>query len=68
MQLFTDVDQDDLANNENRQYRLEFTELENRIQVEVKDANNTLSTDEDGDAFGTALAEQLRDVLAKELD
>ena len=68
MQLFTDVDEANLATNQNRQYRLEFTEQENRIFIEVKDAKNSSATDEDGDTYSTALAEQLRNILADKLD
>ncbi len=70
MQLFTEVDETDLANDKSRQYRLEFTELEQqaRIRVVVKDARGTQTTDEDGITSGTALAEQLRDLLADRLE
>ena len=70
MQLFTGVDETDLANDKSRQYRLEFTELEQqaRIRVVVKDARATQTTDEDGVTSGTALAEQLRDLLADRLE
>jgi len=70
MQLFTDVDEDNLAANKNRQYRLEFSDVNGRIQIEVKDARNTQDTDDegDGDVYSTALAEQLRDILAKKLE
>jgi len=68
MQLFTGKDEENIASNKNRQYRLEFTDLKGRIQIEVKDAKDTLYTDEDGDVDSTALAEQLRNVLAKKLE
>lgn len=70
MQLFTDGDETDLANDKSRQYRLEFTELaqQARIRIEVKDAKDTQVTDEDGDTSGTALAEQLRNLLAERLE
>ena len=68
MQLFSSADDKDLASNKSRHYRLEFTDLVGVIQIEVKDARNTQTTDDDGDVYGTALAEQLRDVLVKKLE
>lgn len=68
MQLFTDSDNKNLAADKSRQYRLEFTDLGGSIQIEVKDARNSQATDEDGDVYSTALAEQLRDILAKNLE
>ena len=68
MQLFTSVDEKDLAANKRRQYRLEFSEMSDRIQIEVQDASQSEETDEDGDVSGTSLAEQLRDLLARNLD
>lgn len=70
MQLFTDGDETDLANDKSRQYRLEFTELaqQARIRIEVKDAKDTQVTDENGDTSGTALAEQIRNLLADRLE
>ena len=67
MSLFT-TDEKDLATAKSRQYRLEFTEAGERIRIDVKDANQTKETDEDGDVTGTALAEQVRDILARNLD
>ena len=68
MQLFTDTDETDLASNTARQYRLEFADLKGRIQIEVKDARDSGKSDEDGDVSGTALAEQLRNILIKNLE
>ncbi|NOQ90837.1 MAG: outer membrane protein assembly factor BamC [Gammaproteobacteria bacterium] len=67
MQMFTGSDED-IAKNQSRQYRLELTDLKGFIQIEVKDARNSQTTDDDGDAYGTALAEQLRDVLVEHLE
>jgi len=67
MQLFT-TDKKDLASSKTRQYRLEFTEAGDRIQIDVIDANQTRDVDEDGDVTGTALAAQVRDILARNLD
>jgi len=53
---------------QSRQYRLEFTDQNGFIQIEVKDARNSQATDDDGDVYGTALAEQLRDLLAEHLE
>lgn len=68
MQLFTETDETDLASNTTRQYRLEFTNVKGRIQIEVKDARDSHGSDEDGNVGGTALAEQLRNILAKNLE
>ena len=68
MNLFTDSDEKNLAANESRQYRLEFTDLGGMIQIEVKDAGDSHTTDDDGDVYSTALAEQLRDILAGHLE
>ena len=72
MQLFTDTDETDISSNISRQYRLEFTDVKGRIQIEVKDARNSQVSDPgegaDGDVSGTALAGQLRDLLAKNLE
>jgi len=68
MQLFTDVDEKSLATNTSRHYRLEFSEVSGRIQIEVKDARDSQTTDDDGDVYSTALAEQLRNVLVEKLE
>lgn len=69
MQMFTGSDDEDLAEQKSRQYLLEFTDLNGFIQIEVKDGiNSSQSTDDDGDVYSTALAEQLRDLLAKHLE
>ncbi len=69
MQMFTGSDDEDLAQQKSRQYLLEFTDLNGFIQIEVKDGINlSQSTDDDGDVYSTALAEQLRDLLAKHLE
>lgn len=68
MQLFTGSDEEDIAADEKRQYRLEFTDLGGFIQIEVKDARDSQQTDEDGAVYSTALAEQLRDILVENLE
>lgn len=70
MQLFTDVDETNIASDKSRKYRLKFTELEQeaRISIEVKDVKGTQTIDEEGDTSGTALAEQLRNLLADRLE
>jgi outer membrane protein assembly factor BamC len=68
MQLFTKSDSTNILKNKNRQYRLEFTDLDGYIQIEVKDANNSQTEDDDGDVYGTALAEQIRNALANKLE
>ncbi len=68
MRLFTDTDEAKLSTSKSRRYRLEFSDLNGRIQIEVKDARDTQTTDEDGDVSGTALAEQLRNALVEKLE
>lgn len=68
MQLLTDVDEKSLATNTSRHYRLEFSEVSGRIQIEVKDARDSQTTDDDGDVYSTALAEQLRNALVEKLE
>ncbi len=57
-----------IASNKTRQYRLEFSDVKGRIRIEVKDARDSKVTDEDGEVSSTALAEQLRNLLAKNLE
>ena len=69
MQLFTGSDDDkELASDKKRQYRLEFSDLGGLVQIVVKDARDSQQTDDDGDVYSTALAEQLRDVLVENLE
>lgn len=68
MQLFTDVDEKNIKSDTSRHYRLDFTNLKGRVQVDVKDTENTKNIDEDGDVTGTALAEQLRNLLIENLE
>ena len=68
MQLFAGTNQKSLASDKNRQYRLEFTDLNGRIKVEVKDPKDSQTSDDDGDVTGTALAEQLRNLLVEKLE
>ena len=69
MQLFTGSDDNEaVAKDDKNQYRLEFSDLGGRIQIVVKDARGSQQTDEDGDVYSTAKAEQLRDVLVNNLE
>lgn len=68
MKWFSGSGDKNSAENLNRQYHLELTELADRVQIEVKDAKATQTTNDDGDVQGTALAEQLRDILATQLE
>jgi outer membrane protein assembly factor BamC len=68
MQLFSGGDKKDLAADTSRHYRLEFTDANGRVQIQVKDADDTKNVDEDGNVSGTALAEQLRKLLAEKLE
>lgn len=67
MQLFTGNDEDPAAN-KNRQYRLVFSDVNGRIQIEVKDVKDSLSTNEDGDVRSTARVEQIRNMLVESLE
>ena len=68
MNIFSGKDGDDAAAQTSRQYRLLFTDLEGSIKVEVSDARNSSDTDESGDEYGTALAEQIRNRLVRKLE
>ena len=68
MQLFTGSSDEDISDKSSRQYRLEFREVEGRIRISVLDEADTINTDEEGNVSGTALGEQLRDLLAKNLE
>ena len=68
MQWFSGSGDKNSSENINRQYHLALTELTGQVQIEVKDADATQTTNEDGDVQGTALAEQLRNILAAKLE
>lgn len=68
MQLFTGDSSKDLNTDKSRQYRLEFTDTDGRVQIQVIDAWGAQAVDDDGDVYGTALAEQLRNLLAEKLE
>ncbi len=68
MQLLTGSDSEDPAANSSRHYRLEYTDLKGRIQIEVIDDDYSRSTDDDDDVYSSALTEQLRDILIKKLE
>lgn len=68
MRLFTGDAEKDFSTDKTRHYRLEFSEINGRIQIQVVDARESQATDEDGDISGTALAEQLRNILAEKLE
>ena len=61
-------DSGDASTKTSRKYRLLFTDLDGSIKVEVSDARNSAATDDDGDEYGTALAEQIRNRLVKKLE
>ena len=61
-------DSGDASTKTSRKYRLLFTDLDGSITVEVSDARNSAATDDDGDEYGTALAEQIRNRLVKKLE
>jgi len=64
MQLFEEANQSASS----MPYQLEFTAQGDHIQIEVKDAGNSQTVDEDGAVSGTAVVEQLRDALVKNLE
>ncbi|MBL4712698.1 MAG: outer membrane protein assembly factor BamC [Gammaproteobacteria bacterium] len=68
MQLFSSSDEKGSSTNKQNAYRLEFTDVDGRIQIDVKDAADTRNVDEDEAVNGTALAEQLRDILVGKLE
>ncbi len=68
MQILTGADEKTLATDKSRHYRLEFSDVMGRIQIEVKDARDSQTTDDDGDVYSTALAEQLRNILVEKLE
>lgn len=61
-------DSGDASEKTSRHYRLLFTNLEASIMIEVSDARNSGTTDDDGDVYGTALAEQIRNRLVQKLE
>ncbi len=63
MKLFEDAGQPD-----NIQYRLLFSEDDGKIKIEVRDKSDRVDTDEDGFTSGSAVIEQIRDALARELE
>jgi len=68
MQLLTGSDDDEAVSKSAGKYRLEFREADGRVQVVVMDAGNNRSTDEDGDVYGSARTEQLRNILIKYME
>ncbi len=65
VQLFKDASQSASS----MAYQLVFTELDGRrIQIEVKEAGDSQTSSDDGDVSGSAVVEQLRDALAKNLE
>ena len=68
MQLFKGDTDKDLKTDKSRHYRLEFTDTDGGVQIAVKDEGNTQRIDDDGNVYGTALAEQLRNLLAEKLE
>lgn len=67
MQLLTGKG-DDSVDGENRQYRLVLSNLGDSVQILVKDAQNSQTTDDDGSTHSTALTEQLRNLLVEYLE
>jgi outer membrane protein assembly factor BamC len=68
MQLFSDKSGKDAATDINRQFRLEFTDLNGSVQIVVKDAKDSQSTDEQGNVGSTVRVEQIRNALVENLE
>jgi outer membrane protein assembly factor BamC len=68
MQLLTGSDEKAAAADKSRKYRLEFTDMDGRIQIEVKDIEDSITTDEEGVVRSTARVEQLRNMLVENLE
>ena len=68
MQMFTGSDKEDISKLAGRQYHLKFSEMDERVQIEVIDAAYSQTTDDDNDVYSSALAEQLRDLLVEHLE
>ena len=68
MQLFTGDNDKKIADGEGRQYQLVLSTEDDFVKIEVKDAADSQTLDDDGDTGGTALAEQLRNLLVKRLE
>jgi len=64
MQLFEEANQSASS----MAYQLVFTELGGHIQIKVKEAGDSQTSSEDGDVSGSAVVEQLRDALVKNLE
>lgn len=64
MQLFNEANQSASS----MAYQLVFAELDGRIQIEVKEAGDSQTSSDDGDVSGSAVVEQLRDALVKNLE
>ena len=62
------ADSGDAGEQISRQYRLLFTDLDGVIEINVSDARNSATTDDDGDVYGTVLAEQIRNRLVIKLE
>lgn len=70
MRLFSgDSDSGEMiADGEGRQYQLVLSIEDDFVKIEVKDAGDSQTLDDDGDTGGTVLAEQLRNLLVKRLE
>jgi len=65
MQLFEEANQSASS----MAYQLVFAKLDgDRIQIEVKEAGDSQASSDDGDVSGSAVVEQLRDALMKNLE
>ncbi len=69
MQLFSSDKKSGVAD-KNHQFKLLLTAQKEKgdVRIEVLGANGNTQKDEDGDVSGSALAEQIRDLLAKKLE
>ncbi len=68
MQLFSDSADEGDAGKQRQQYHITFSQIDKRVKVVIKDAENTQYIDEDGYVSGTSRAEQLRDILIRYME
>jgi outer membrane protein assembly factor BamC len=68
MQLFSDKGGKDAAADINRQFRLEFTDLNGSVKITVRDVKGSQTTDENGYVDSTVRVEQIRNALVKNLE
>ena len=68
MRLLSDKSEEDAATDINRQFRLEFTDLNGSIQIAVQDAKDSQTTDAEGNVRSSVRVEQIRNALVENLE